>query len=126
MQRPGRQANNDPLLVGILQTLTTNAQNHDRLAAKQKLESNKYLMFPKTVFSGDNTNEACQPWTNLKKYVQHNQNIFHWPHMMNYVKPFWQLCQEEPITGFKPLDITLEIPMIYKSPFQRNSTNGVI
>ena len=36
-QRPGRQANNDPLLVGILQTLTTNAQNHDRLAAKQKL-----------------------------------------------------------------------------------------
>ena len=26
--------NNDPLLVGILQTLTTKTQNHDRLAAE--------------------------------------------------------------------------------------------
>ena len=33
-QRPGRQANNNPLLVGILQTLTTNTQNLDRLAAE--------------------------------------------------------------------------------------------
>ena len=65
--RQGRQQNNDPLLVGILQTLTTNAQNHDRLAAEQKLESNKYLMFPKTVFSGDTIIEACQHWTNFKK-----------------------------------------------------------
>ena len=67
--RQGRQQNNDPLLVGILQTLTTNAQNYERLAAKQKLESNKYLMFPKTAFSGDNIIEACQHWTNFKKYV---------------------------------------------------------
>ena len=40
-----------------------------RLVAKQKLESNKYLMFPKTVFSGDNITEAHQHWTNFKKYV---------------------------------------------------------
>ena len=26
-------------------------------------------MFPKTVFSGDNNNEACQHWTNFEKYV---------------------------------------------------------
>ena len=52
-----------------MQTLTTNAQNHDRLAAEQKLESNKYLMFPKTVFSGDNNNEVHQHWTNFEKYV---------------------------------------------------------
>ena len=61
--------NNDPLLVGILQTLTTNAQNHDRLAAELKLESHKYLMFPKTVFSGDNNSEAHQHWTNFEKNV---------------------------------------------------------
>ena len=37
--------------------------------AEQKLESSKYLMFPKTVFSGDNTSEAHQHWTNFEKYV---------------------------------------------------------
>ena len=68
-QRQGSQPNNDPLLVGILQTLTTNAQNHYRLVAEQKLESNKYLMFPNTVYSGDNIIEACQYWTNFEKYV---------------------------------------------------------
>ena len=44
-------------------------KNHDRLAAEKKLESNKYLMFPKTVFSGDSTNGAHQHWTNFEKYV---------------------------------------------------------
>ena len=62
----GANNNNNLLLVGILQTLATNAQNQDRFANEQKLESNKYLMFPKTVFSGDNVLEAKQHWTNTK------------------------------------------------------------
>ena len=59
--------------MGILQTLATNAQNQNRLANEQKLESNKYLMFPKTVFSDDNVLDAKQHWTNFEKYVNTQQ-----------------------------------------------------
>ena len=65
--------NNNPLLVVILQTLATNAQNQDRFANEQKLESNKYLMFPKTVFSRDNILEAKQHCTHFEKYVNTQQ-----------------------------------------------------
>ena len=60
-------------MVGTLQTLATNAQNHDRLAAEQKLELSKFLIFLKAVFSGDNVAEAKQHWTNFGKYVSTQQ-----------------------------------------------------
>ena len=60
--------------MGILQTLATNVQNHDRFANEQNLESNKYLMFPKIVFSRDSVLEAKQHWKNFEKYVNTQQH----------------------------------------------------
>ena len=61
--------------MGILQTLATNTQNGDRFANEPKLESNKYLVFPKTVFLGDNVLEAKQHWTNFVKVCQYTTTL---------------------------------------------------
>ena len=62
-------------------------------------------MFPKKVFSEDIIIEACQYWTNFKKYVTTHQNTILL--MKSYVKHFWPPYQEEPIIGFKLLGIPL-------------------
>ena len=49
-------------------------QSQDRFVNEQKLESNKYLIFHKTVFLGDNVLEAKQHWTNFEKYVNTQQH----------------------------------------------------
>ena len=59
--------------MSILQTVATIAQDQDRLANEQKLESNKYLMIPKKVLSGANVLDAKQHWTNFEKYVNTQQ-----------------------------------------------------
>ena len=59
--------------MGILQTLATNTQNQEKLANEQKLESNKYFMFPKTELLRDNVLEAKQHWKNMEKYVNTQQ-----------------------------------------------------
>ena len=73
-------------------------------------------MFSKTVFSGDNNNEACQHWTNFEKYIttqsKHNTLASH----DELCEAFLVIYQEELIIGFKPLDIILQTLMIYKSP----------
>ena len=48
-------------------------QNQDRLAAEQRKDSHKCLMFPKNTFLGDNVTEAKQHWTNFEKYVNTQQ-----------------------------------------------------